>query len=45
MGELSGLDQRRDLRRGQDEAEIGIRVALVGDNLDGLLKHPAKAKG
>ena len=42
MRELSRLDERRDLRRAQDEAEIGIRVAFVGNDLDGLFKHRGK---
>jgi hypothetical protein len=37
--ELSRLDQRGNPRRAHHEAEIGVRVALVGNNLDGLLKH------
>ena len=39
MGELSRLDERRDLRRAQHETEIRIGIALVGNNLDGLFKH------
>ena len=39
VGELAGLDERCDLRRAQDQTEIRIGVALVGNNLDGLLKH------
>ena len=37
--ELPWLDQRRDLRRAHHQPEIGVGVALVGDDLDGLLKH------
>src|SRR5439155_243810 len=37
--ELSGLNERRDFRRAQYQTKIGIGVALVGNNLKGLLKH------
>ena len=43
--ELPRLDERRDLRRAQHEAEILVGVAFVGDDGDGLLKHRGKANG
>ena len=36
-GAICGADRTR--------RKYEIRVALVGNNLDGLLKHPPKAKG
>src|SRR5258706_14308449 len=39
MGELSRLHQRSDLRCAHDQSEVEVGIALVGNNLDGLLKH------
>ena len=42
VGELTRLNQRSNPRRSHHEAKIRIGIALVGNNLDGLLKHLMK---
>ena len=39
MGELPRLDERRDLRGLEHEAEIRFRIALVRNDGDGAFKH------
>ena len=39
MGELARLHQRSNLRRANNQSEVKVGVALVGDNVNRLLNH------